>query len=114
MIEDVRVGVQVVEALRGQHHCHVIAAVEERHRAEEEVLLGDLVRVKDCNNLVPWDRNALCTALQLENQSRRPVQHMLLTSPCPLDLRDMYPIACCDGNAPSYRACQKDNHLFNF
>ena len=59
VVEDVAVAVQVGEALRRQHHRHVIARVEQRQRAQEEVRLGDLVRVKDADQLVARDRGLL-------------------------------------------------------
>ena len=42
MVEDVAVQVEVVEALRGQHHAHIIAPVEQRQRLQEEFLAGHL------------------------------------------------------------------------
>ena len=42
VVEDVRVQVQVVEALRREHHGDVVAAVKEWQRLEEELLAGNL------------------------------------------------------------------------
>ena len=42
MIEDVRVQVEVVEALRGEHHANIITPVEERQGLQEELLTGNL------------------------------------------------------------------------
>ena len=36
VVEDVGMQVEVVEALRGEHHAHVVAAVEEVQRLEVE------------------------------------------------------------------------------
>lgn len=51
VVEDVCVVVQVVEALRGQHHAHIVTAVKQRQRAQEELWLCHLVRVKDAQDL---------------------------------------------------------------
>ena len=37
MVEDVAGQAQVVEALRRQHHAHIVAAVKQRHRAKPEL-----------------------------------------------------------------------------
>ena len=42
VVEDVDVQVHVVEALRAQHHGHVIATVQQRNCAQEELLLCHL------------------------------------------------------------------------
>ena len=42
VVEDVGVRVDVVEALRREHHAHVVARVKQRQRLQEEVRDGDL------------------------------------------------------------------------
>ena len=42
VVEDVLVGVHVVEGLRGQHHAHIVARVKQRERLQEEVRVRHL------------------------------------------------------------------------
>ena len=42
VIEDIGIDVHVVEALRREHHAHIIASVEQWQRLKEEVRIGDL------------------------------------------------------------------------
>jgi len=44
VVEDVGVRVEVVEALRAQHHADVVAAIEEWDHLEEELLGRDLLK----------------------------------------------------------------------
>ena len=52
VVEDVAGQAQVVEALRRQHHAHVVTAVEQRYRARPEL------------------RSKVCMGLQLLTQTR--------------------------------------------
>ena len=42
VVEDVGVGLQVVEGLRRQDHAHVIPAIHQRDHLQEEVWVGNL------------------------------------------------------------------------
>lgn len=42
MIEDVRIAVEVVETLGGQHHAHILAAIKEWDSPQEEVFARHL------------------------------------------------------------------------
>ena len=42
VVEDVRVQIEIVEALRREHHAHVITAVKERQGLQEELFAGNL------------------------------------------------------------------------
>ena len=59
MVEDVRVIVQIVKALRRQNHAHIVPGIEQRQRAQEEAFSRDLVRVEDAHQLVAGDGNLL-------------------------------------------------------
>ena len=43
VVEDVGVQVEVVEALGGQHHAHIVTAIEEGKCLQEELLAGNLL-----------------------------------------------------------------------
>ena len=42
VIEDILVGVHIVEGLRGQHHAHIVTRVEQGQRLQEEVRICNL------------------------------------------------------------------------
>ena len=42
VVEDVRMQIEVVEALRREHHADVITAIEQRQSLQEELLAGNL------------------------------------------------------------------------
>ncbi len=42
MIEDVLVGVRVVEGLGGQHHAHIVSSIKQWQRLQEEVSIRHL------------------------------------------------------------------------
>jgi hypothetical protein len=65
VVEDVGVQVEVVEALRGEHHAHVVAAVEQRQRLDEEVLAGHL-RMRAAPMLARQNLDLHCTAQDLQ------------------------------------------------
>ena len=51
MIEDIGRAINVVEALGGQGHCHVIAAVKEGHHLQEELLRANLIGIENRDQL---------------------------------------------------------------
>ena len=42
VVEDVRVQVEVVEALRGEDHAHIVTAIKQRQSLQEELLASNL------------------------------------------------------------------------
>ena len=59
VVEDVGVHVQIVKALRREHHAHVVPGVKQRQCAQKEDLARYLVRIKDAHQLVARDRDLL-------------------------------------------------------
>ena len=59
MVEDVGTHIHIVEALRGQNHPHIVAGVEQGDHLDEEVEVGDLVSVKDADQLMGGDGDPL-------------------------------------------------------
>ena len=62
MVEDVCVQVEVVEALWGQHHAHIIAPIKQRHRLQEKVLAADLCACQSMLLIGPNTHKDLCAA----------------------------------------------------
>lgn len=46
VVENIRMGVHVMEALRGQYHPHVVTQVEKRHRFQKELLTAHHIRIE--------------------------------------------------------------------
>ena len=42
MIEDISISIEIVEALRRQHHSHIFAPIKEWHSPQEEVITRNL------------------------------------------------------------------------
>lgn len=42
VVEDVRVQIEVVEALRREHHAHIVTAIKQRQSLQEELLASNL------------------------------------------------------------------------
>ncbi len=53
VVEDVGVLAQIVEALRRQHHAHVVAPVQQRHHLQEEVRVGHLHSITNDQRCAP-------------------------------------------------------------
>lgn len=49
MVEDVSLDIDIVEALRGQDHPHIIASIKQGDHLGEEVDIGHLISIKDAD-----------------------------------------------------------------
>ena len=59
MVEDVSADVDIVEALRGQNHPHIISSIKQGDHLDKEVDIGHLISIKDANQFMRRDGNAL-------------------------------------------------------
>ena len=59
MVEDVGTHVDIVEALGRKHHAYIIASIKQRNHLDEEVDVGDLIGVKDADQLMRGDGDSL-------------------------------------------------------
>ena len=59
MVEDVGTHVDIVEALGREHHAYIIARIKQRNHLDEEVDVGDLIGVKDADQLMRGDGDSL-------------------------------------------------------
>ena len=58
MVENVGLHIDIVEALRGQHHPHITPGIKQGDHLGEEVDIGNLVSIEDADQLGRWDGNA--------------------------------------------------------
>ena len=59
MVEDVGANIDIVEALWGQNHPHIISSIEQGDHLDKEVDIGHLISVKDADQFMSRDGDAL-------------------------------------------------------
>ena len=85
MIEDICCTIQIMEALRRQHHAHISASIKERHCSQKEVLSCHLQRLNMYRKLAADILNEVSKYCVTEQSTCRFALHVVLLWNKPLD-----------------------------